>query len=79
MPKAVKITGEWLNDPYVKEWFRGSTKTTKAGYRRDFPKWLDLVGMTPTEQIKKRIQDLRIQNLENASIPLENHRKIECS
>jgi len=54
MAKGIKITGEWLNS---------STKTTKAGYKRDFPKWLDFVGMTPKEQIKKRIQDLRIQNL----------------
>ena len=52
----------WINDQYVKEWFIGLSDASKDNYTKEFPKWLDFVKMTPTEQIERRLKDLRSDN-----------------
>lgn len=53
---------EWLNDAYVKEWLSKVGERTQKNYKERYPKWLNFIGMTPTEQFKKRIKDLQSDN-----------------
>jgi hypothetical protein len=52
-----------LNDQYIKQWQTGLSQTTKSNYLITFEKWVNFLGMTPTEQIEKRIADLTSTDL----------------
>ena len=59
----IKLSSEaWLKDRYVQNWLKSLDDNTTRGYKRNFPKWLDFIGLTPTEQIQKRIKDLQSTN-----------------
>ena len=47
-----------LNDTYIKRWLSGLSKGTKKTYPKLLEDWLTFIGMTPTEQINKRMHDL---------------------
>lgn len=53
---------EWLNDQYVITWFNGKAEKTIKNYKSFYPEWLEFIGMTPTEQIEKRLKDLISQD-----------------
>jgi len=53
---------DWLNDPYVKEWLSKVGERTQKNYRERYPKWLAFIGISPTEQFKKRCKDLQSDN-----------------
>ena len=53
---------EWLNDPYAIEWLSKVGKRTQKNYKERYPKWLNFIGMTPTDQFQKRIKDLQSSN-----------------
>jgi len=61
-------SNSWKNDPYVKEWLSKVAERTQQNYIHRFPKWLDFIKMSPTEQFNKRIKDLQSTN---------HHRKLE--
>lgn len=50
-------------DKYVDSWLTGLSESTKKNYLKDWSKWLEFIGMTPTEQIEKRLKDLTSQDL----------------
>jgi integrase len=52
-----------MMDKYVNSWLTGLAESTKKNYLKDFSKWLDFIGMTPTQQIEKRLKDLTSKNL----------------
>jgi integrase len=54
---------ELLKDEYVKEWLTGLSDRTKENYLRYLPDWNQFLGMTPTEQINKRMKDLTTTDL----------------
>lgn len=54
---------ELEKDSYVKQWISGLAPKTKDNYLRGFLLWNDFLGMTPTEQIKKRMHDLATEDL----------------
>jgi hypothetical protein len=52
-----------LNKPYeqdefFKKWLVGLSPRTKENYALEFHDWFVFIGMTPTEQIRKRMHDL---------------------
>lgn len=53
---------KWLNDQYVKEWLLGLAERTVESYKKEFPKWLEFIDMTPSEQIEKRQNDILSKN-----------------
>lgn len=53
---------EWLNDPYVIEWLNKVSERTQKNYKERYPKWLNFIQMSPTEQFQKRIKDLQSTN-----------------
>jgi site-specific recombinase XerD len=53
---------DWLNDSYVKEWLAKIGDRTQKNYKERFPKWLAFIGMSPTEQFKKRCKHLQSDN-----------------
>jgi len=52
---------EWMNDPLVEEWI--SKFAYSKGYRRNFIKWVKWLGMPPREQLEKRKEDLKSDDL----------------
>jgi site-specific recombinase XerD len=56
------ITADWHNDPYVTEWLSKVGERTQKNYKERYPKWFAFIGMTPTEQFKKRCKDLQSDN-----------------
>jgi integrase len=50
-------------DKYVESWLTGLSESTKKNYLKDWSKWLDFIGMSPTQQIEKRLQDLTSKDL----------------
>jgi site-specific recombinase XerD len=50
-------------DKYVENWLTGLSERTKTNYLTEIEKWQTFIGMTPTEQINKRLQDLTSQDL----------------
>jgi hypothetical protein len=46
------------NDTYVKRWLTGLAKKTKHGYPSLLEDWMTFIGLSPTEQINKRMHDL---------------------
>jgi site-specific recombinase XerD len=53
---------EWENDPFAVEWLKKVGKRTQKNYKERYPKWLAFIGMTPTEQFHKRVEDLQSTN-----------------
>ncbi len=54
---------ELLKDQYVNQWLNGLTEKSKGNYLRGILSWNDFIEMTPTEQIKRRIEDLNSKDL----------------
>jgi integrase len=52
-----------MNDTYVKRWLMGLAKKTKHGYPSLLQDWLTFIGLSPTEQINKRMHDLTSQDI----------------
>lgn len=50
-------------DQYFKKWLVGLSERTKQNYSDEIHCWLTFVGMSPTEQIKKRMHDLTTEDL----------------
>jgi site-specific recombinase XerD len=50
-------------DEYIKKWLVGLSERTKTNYLREIHEWLSFIDMNPTEQIKKRMQNLVSQDL----------------
>ena len=61
MKKILDRTYE--QDEYFKRWLVGLSERTKKNYATEFHDWQVFIGMTPTEQIKKRMHDLTTQNI----------------
>jgi len=53
---------KWLSDKTVQKWFSEIGERTKDNVIQPFSEWLKFIGLTPTEQIEKRIQDLQSPN-----------------
>ena len=51
------------NDTYIKRWLTGLAKKTKHGYPSLFQDWLTFIGLSPTEQINKRMHDYTSQDI----------------
>lgn len=54
---------ELLNDAFVQTWLKGLSARTKQNYIERIPLWNAFIRMTPTEQIEKRLKDLRSESL----------------
>jgi len=50
-------------DEFFKKWLVGLSPRTKKNYSNEFHDWHIFIGMTPTEQIKKRMHDLTTEDL----------------
>jgi hypothetical protein len=59
-----KVERPYEKDKFFKKWLVGLSERTKKNYTEEFNDWCDFVGLTPTEQIKKRMHDLTTENLE---------------
>ncbi|MEM3377533.1 MAG: tyrosine-type recombinase/integrase [Candidatus Bathyarchaeia archaeon] len=57
------LNRDYEQDEYFKKWLIGLSPKTKKNYTQDYHEWHAFIGMTPTEQIKKRMQDLTTQDL----------------
>lgn len=55
------------NDTYVKRWLTGLAKKTKHGYPSLLEDWMTFIGLSPTEQINKRMHD---NNSEDITVKL---------
>jgi hypothetical protein len=53
-----KVDKPYQKDEFFKKWLVGLSERTKKNYTNEIQGWLVFVGMTPTEQIKKRMHDL---------------------
>ena len=53
----------YTKDEFVQKWLVGLAEKTKRNYIFGFKDWLDFIDMTPTAQIKQRIQDTISQDL----------------
>ncbi len=58
--KSVK---PYEKDEFFKKWLVGLSERTKKNYTNQIRGWLVFIGMSPTEQIKKRMHDLTTQNI----------------
>jgi integrase len=54
---------DWIKEECVQRWLTGLAERTKKNYKEEFGLWLNFIDMTPTEQIKKRMQNLTSQNI----------------
>ena len=52
----------WQNDTYAKKWLNQLTEANKRNTVEPFEAWLNFIKMSPTEQIMKRMKDLRSDN-----------------
>lgn len=53
----------YREDEFVLKWLLGLEERTKENYLQGIKGWIDFVGMTPTEQIEKRVDDLTSKDL----------------
>ena len=51
------------HDEFFRKWLVGLSERTKKNYGNEFHEWFVFVGMTPTEQIKKRMHDLTTEDI----------------
>ena len=58
-----KVERPYEKDEYFKKWLVGLSPRTKKNYAEEFNDWYVFVGLSPTEQIKKRMHDLTTENL----------------
>ena len=58
-----KIEKPYEQDEFFKKWLVGLSDRTKENYTENIKDWIVFVGMTPTEQIQKRMHDLTTQNI----------------
>ena len=58
-----KETKPYEKDEFFKKWLVGLSERTKENYTNKIGEWIVFVGMSPTEQIKKRMHDLTTQNI----------------
>jgi hypothetical protein len=65
-----KIERPYEKDKFFKKWLVGLSERTKENYTQEFDAWYVFVGMTPTEQIEKRLEDLTSENLDNRPVML---------
>jgi site-specific recombinase XerD len=59
-----KIERPYEMDKYFQKWLVGLSERTKKNYRNRFQPWFDFIGMSPTEQIEKRLKDTASGNME---------------
>jgi integrase len=52
-----------LNDAFVQRWLNGLSERTKQNYLERIPSWIEFIGMSPTEQIQKRLKDTASSDL----------------
>ena len=52
------INRDYEKDQFVQRWLNGLSAKTKFNYVKEFADWLNFIDMSPTEQIKKRMQNL---------------------
>jgi len=50
-------------DKYIKLWLNGLAQRTQQNYFEQFAEWYSFTGMMPTEQIEKRMKDLRSDSI----------------
>ena len=50
-------------DSFFKKWLVGLGERTKENYTNEFNDWFVFIGLTPTEQIKKRMHDLTSEDI----------------
>lgn len=62
MGRPTTIKRDWLKDKYAIEWLEGLSKSTARNDIPNFHSWIDFVKMSPTEQIEKRMEDLKSNN-----------------
>ena len=53
----------YKQDKFFKRWLNGLSDRTKENYTNEIGDWLVFIGMTPTEQIQKRMHDLTSTDL----------------
>jgi hypothetical protein len=58
-----KESKPYEKDEFFKKWLVGLSERTKENYTNKIGDWIVFVGMTPTEQIQKRMHDLTTQNI----------------
>jgi site-specific recombinase XerD len=58
---------DYKEDPFVQTWLNGVGERTRQNYGSTFPLWLEFIKLTPTQQIEKRIQDLKSDNPQTRS------------
>ena len=58
-----KIERPYEKDDFFRKWIVGLSPRTKKNYRNRFQPWFDFIGMTPTEQIEKRLKDTASRNM----------------
>jgi integrase len=58
-----KIEKPYEKDSFFKKWLVGLSERTKENYTSEFNEWFVFIGMTPTEQIQKRMHDLTTQDI----------------
>lgn len=59
-----KMKRPYEKDEFFEKWLVGLSERTKNNYRNRFQPWFDFIGMTPTEQIEKRLKDTASGNIE---------------
>ncbi len=67
------------NDTYVKQWVSGLIARTKENYLREIEGWNTFLGLTPTEQIQKRMHDLTSQDLTERQFFEQKFREYKAS
>jgi integrase len=58
-----RIEKPYEQDQFFKRWLVGLSDRTKENYTQNIQEWIVFIGMTPTEQIQKRMRDLTTQNI----------------
>jgi integrase len=58
-----RIEKPYEKDSFFKKWLVGLSERTKENYTNEFNEWFVFIGMTPTEQIQKRMHDSTTQNI----------------
>jgi site-specific recombinase XerD len=53
---------QWKQDPYVTEWLSKVGERTQKNYKARYQKWFAFIGMSPSDQFKKRCSDLQSDN-----------------
>ena len=53
-----KVVKPYEKDEFFKKWLVGLSERTKENYTNQIRGWIVFIGMSPTEQIKKRMHDL---------------------